>query len=175
MRDFYIIAGLCIIFILGGAILYFHLPLQKVAATGDASKPLAVSGNTVEFTQIKAGSNAPDSMGKGNYRITTPAELGVLWTALYGSDAPKPPNVDFSRKEVLAIFDESHATGGYSVSVQSITDTDSARSVILLWASPSDTCQVTQEISVPYTIVLVPKTSLKVTHIDATTVNSCQQ
>ncbi len=100
-----------------------------------------------------------------NYRITSMDELDALWTLVHGTDAP-PGGVDFSTQEVLAVFDGTHSSGGYDITVEEVTDTGGKRMVRILHSAPADGCATTDAITSPFSLVILSKSSLRVTHED---------
>lgn len=66
------------------------------------------------------------------------------------------PSVDFSKSYVIAVFAGTEPTGGYSISVDKITDADGVRSVSVIIDEPGAECTVVEEITSPYQFVVVP-------------------
>lgn len=182
MRDLFIIIGIALIAILAGITLYMYAaphPVQQTpseeTAVNTTPQPAAVqiAGTPVSITLLKQGTDAPQDLGSGNYRIKDAAQMAALWNVLYGPNGPTPPTVDFKKMEVLAVLDGTHATGGYSVSIDAVAD-DGVRTVAVTHTVPGSTCQVSQGFTAPYTVVIVPRTTLSLSHIDKTVESSCR-
>ena len=164
MRDLYLIGVACVIAIAVGSLLYAFGP---GAAGGPASVERAVS-----FTVLRSGTDGPQDLGRVNYRIRSQEQYAQLWAMLYGADAEPPPAVDFETTEVLAVFDGSHATGGYAVSVAQVTDAAS-RTVTIERAAPGSSCMVSQSLTAPFELIALPASELTLTHEEEVAVNEC--
>jgi hypothetical protein len=127
------------------------------------------------FSVLLDGTQSGAISEQKNLRIRSADELSAVWDMLYASSTPPVmPLVDFTNDEVLAVFDGTHATGGYSVRVASITDTNGTRSVVIEHTMPGSGCMATQMLTSPFEFVIVPLTTATLTHEDVTKVNDCQ-
>lgn len=95
-----------------------------------------------------------------NFRIMNDEELRELWSLIYGIGGPAIPSVDFSKNEVIAVFDGSHSSGGFRVEVTDVTDADGKRTIHITRHAPSDDCVVTEGPTSPFVIISVSKTTL---------------
>lgn len=174
MRDIIIIAGVLLLALAIGLVLFFYVPPNPSApqSSADSSYSALGASSPVPFAVLGHGANAPDSFGKVNYRITNANQLSALWSMVYGDNVP-PPSVDFSSQEVLAVFDGSHATGGYTIAVASVADTDS-RTVTVEHGTAGSGCMTTAAESSPFEIVSMAKTVLPIVHEDTAVTASCQ-
>lgn len=164
MRDALIVGTLCIIAIAAGGWMFVH-------GSPFASTDVSVAG-PVEFSVLADGTNASLIEGPVNYRITQKEELAALWEMLGRTDLA--PAVNFEKSEVLAVFDGERATGGYSVAIESITNTEDTRTVLIQHTVPGEGCMTMQSLTYPYTLIEVPKTTLSLTHTRETVEMSCQ-
>ncbi|MEA2701825.1 MAG: hypothetical protein QOE22_534 [Candidatus Parcubacteria bacterium] len=112
------------------------------------------------FWVLAEGQDAGGVDRRTNFRIMTDDEFRALWSLVYGTGGPAVPAVDFSKDEVIAVFDGSHSSGGYRVEVTGVTDAEGKRTVSILREMPGEDCTVTAGITSPFQIVRVPKTSL---------------
>lgn len=161
MRDILIIGIACAAAILLGAWLYFSPAAAPAPAPGAAT-----------FRVLDQGATSGSITERKNYRIKNQDELEELWKMLHGTGAPA--NIDFDTSEVIAVFDGTHATGGYSISIESITDNPGgARAVAIVHAEPGTSCLTSDGITSPFQIVVLPKSASPLTHEDRTTVNEC--
>lgn len=105
-----------------------------------------------------------------NYIITTPEEFTELWNMTDAGGTP--PAIDFARKAVLAVFAGEGV--GADISVMQVQDTG-ARTVTIAVKSADGSCSQKdpKEIVSPYELVVVPKTSLPLTHEDVVTTLRC--
>jgi hypothetical protein len=180
MRSLLLIGGICIAAIALGSVLFFFGPpsLQSevnsaLQSSTSSLNPAAVTG-PVSFTVLEQGTDALSIPDRTNYRLDSQTDLASLWTLIYGNkDAPKIPNVNFSNHEVLAVFDGTHSTTGYSISVTGIMDQNATRTVTVTHATPDSSCVTASAVTSPFELVVVPKTSFALAHQDVTTANSC--
>jgi hypothetical protein len=165
MRDLFIIGLMCLAAIFVGAALFFFGPAIGL--------PAHTSGPSV--TVLTEGKNA-NTTERRNYRVTNAEELFSLWQVIYGTNPPGLPTVDFTKNEVLAVFDGSHGTGGYAVQVLSVTDSGVSRVVAIEHQAPGAGCTVTDAVTSPYQIVLVPKmrANMSLSHTDQDRTVDCQ-
>ncbi|HRH24413.1 MAG TPA: protease complex subunit PrcB family protein [Candidatus Paceibacterota bacterium] len=160
MRDVLIIGIACAAAILLGAWLYFSDP----HVTGQSDVPA--------FTILDEGMYSGEVTERKNYRIKSQEELEALWLLVHGTGAPT--NVDFARSEVIAVFDGTHATGGYGISIASVADVaGSPRVITILHTEPGTSCLTTDAISSPYQIAIVSKSAAPLTREEETIVTEC--
>ena len=174
MRDLLLIAGISVVAIGIGGILFFFGPhslqsdMTNTLASDQAASP------TVPFTVLEKGSDALSISSRTNYRITTDSDFRALWSMIYGSrTTPAVPTIDFSKYEVLGIFDGSHTTNAYDVSVASIKDSTESRIVVITHKVQDSSCTPAPGASSPYELLEVPKTTVSLSHTDATSTVSC--
>ena len=82
----------------------------------------------------------------------------ALWAAHTqgASPAPARPAVDLSSSTVVAIFEGNQPTGGYSLAVSSLDKTASGWELKLSLDQPGPNCVVSQELTQPWIMVLIP-------------------
>jgi hypothetical protein len=164
MKDAFVIAILALVAIAVGLVLYFSVPTLFKDSEG-----------TVSFKELTSGQNATQEPQRANYRIRSQAEFEALWYHLYGTDQPGVENIDFTKQEVLAVFDGTHSTGGYTVKVSKVEDTPLIRTVTIEHVAPDPSCTVSESISAPYQIIVLPilKQGNTLTHTDIESVIRC--
>lgn len=164
MKDAFVIGVLALVAIAVGLVLYFSVPTFMTDKEGE-----------VKFREIQSGQNATQEPQRANYRIRSEAEFTALWYHLYGTDQPGVGNIDFTKQEVLAVFDGTHSTGGYSVKVTKVEDKLLTRVVTIEHVSPDPSCSVTEAVSAPYQIIVLPilKQGGTLTHEDVESVIRC--
>lgn len=165
MKDTWLFVSITLLACLIGAGLFFLVP-------GHAQSP-ALSRGQVSFTVLDAGTTAPQMDRRTNYVITTQDELEALWGMIHNGQGPIVPTVDFTKEEVLAVFDGSHSRGGYDIAISSVTDMDGTRVVRVVRTAPGDSCVSSEGITSPYQIVQVARTPLTHTHEDETVTHEC--
>ena len=121
----------------------------------------------VPFTKLTEGTQSV-VVRRVNYVLTSPTELNELWKVV---DAPgKPPKVNFKTHAVIAVFAGQEASA--SIAVAKIEDAHT-RMVSIAIAKPDGPCAQVSPPASPYEIVVVPTTSLHLTHEDISTTVSC--
>ena len=175
MRDFKVIAWIFVgALAIGGVLFFFGPPSLQSDVQNALMSAQTVAAGGVPFTVLGQGMNADSVTIRANYRITNATDLASLWALVYGaSDTPPTPPIDFSKYEVLGIFDGSHSTGGYNVQVIGITDKDPVRTVTIQHSVPAAGCNVATVGSSPFEIIEVPKTAFSLAHIDNTSASAC--
>lgn len=171
MRDALIIfVSLILAVAIGGYLFLYGAPPPPSAPAA----PELSFGGEEQFVVLAEGSDAGTLTRRTNYRIKTDEELIALWELVYPRGGTAIPLVDFTKHEVIAVFDGSHSTGGYAVTVSRIVDADGQRTVYLSREEPGETCSISQGTSNPFQIVRVEKTTLPITREEAVVVNECR-
>jgi hypothetical protein len=160
-----------------GLVLFLYNPSSAGAPAAaspntQASADSYAASSPTPFSVIAHGASGPSGIGKVNYRITSASQLAQLWQMIYG-DNTAPPAVDFSRQEVLAFFDGTHATGGYDIAVTSVAD-NGARTVNVQHVAPGAGCVVSQSSTAPFEVIAVAKSALSINHVDAAVTSDCK-
>lgn len=162
MRDALIILTVCLLAIGAGAWLF----LSGETPAGNTPTPVA-------FTVLDRGEQSGEVTLRVNYRIKDADEFAELWFSIHGSDSVPPP-VDFENYDVLAVFDGTHATGGYGIRVTAVTDiTGLNRQVAITHEEPGAGCMVTEAFTSPYELIMVPKSPAALSREDTTLVTEC--
>jgi hypothetical protein len=125
----------------------------------------------VPFTKLVQGMQSSIST-RINYLITSTDELEKLWKMISASE--KIPTVDFTRYSVAAVFAGEKPTNDYTIAVSRVEDTN-VRTVIVTLAQPTASCKPKHSITAPYELIVLPKTSLALTHEDRIATTSCSQ
>lgn len=173
MRNSLIIPGMLVsAIVLAGALYLFggSLFTQPLGTPPVAESTLRSSG----FDTIVKGQIAASQDRRVNYRIRTADEFAALWTLIYSNNGPSIPVIDFSREEVIAVFDGSHSTSGYGVEVTGIREEGGMRIIAVTRYEPGDECAVTSGIESPFHIIRVPASTLPLTKEETFATSSCR-
>jgi hypothetical protein len=172
MRSYYVLGGVVVIAIALGASLYFFGPSSLHT---DVINAVSANQSTkVSFTILARGTDASGITNRGNYRIKSKEELVALWQMVYGTrNTPALPTVDFSKYEVLGIFDGSHRTSGYALQVASVMDANGERDVVINHTAPGSGCSTAKNATSPFEIIQVPITSDTLAHQDDMSTTTC--
>lgn len=138
----------------------FALALLSLAITGCT----ASTREEIPFTVVAEGETAADYPDQQGIVIGSPAEWEELWEQLHRYTIPRPalPEVDFTQHTVLAVFAGEKPSGGYTIQVERITQTDQTVIVYVTETAPGPRDITTMMITYPYQVVKIPHTSLPV-------------
>lgn len=165
MRDLLIIFGMIVAAIAVGMLLFFFGPASFRASVG-------AGPDTVAFRLLKEGQNATAMTERANYSIENAEQLSELWGYIQATPG-STPSVDFTKDEVLAVFDGTHTTGGYYIQVTGVVDENGSRVVQVTRVSPGEGCVTPSAITSPYQVIVVPKSELPLTHEDEAITQDC--
>ncbi|MEJ0053573.1 MAG: protease complex subunit PrcB family protein [bacterium] len=182
MKDLLIIVGMIIASGIIGAYLYFYTPdelmmgvpaVEQVATTTPNSTEAMEIGGPVDFTTLTTGTHAGGVTTRKNYLATDAEGIAKLWKLAFGTSSTTPA-VDLSSQEVVGVFAGQKPTGGYAIAVTKVEDSATERTVYVTLTVPGKGCMVTQSLSTPYSIIVMPRSPLPVTHQDATSTRECE-
>lgn len=164
MRNFLTLVLLAIVAVLAGVAVYFYGQHQPAAT------PSQGTGTAVSYSELAHGANSM-VLSRRNYVLHSEPELQQLWQ-MTGTATPAP-DVDFNTYDVIAVFAGQENTTGYSITVSGVTDTASERRVEVTLSSPGGSCALGQQVTAPYQILELPKSSLTLVHTDKQVTESC--
>lgn len=181
MRDLLIITLMCLAALTIGAWLYFYGPIASFAPSkpatvaveqqASASTAAATPPVDVTFTVIAHGANASKQLVRKNFAIYSKDEYERIWK-LTGS-TEKMPTIDFTKAYVVAVFLGEKPTGGYSVSVEKITDSSDIRTVSVRTEKPGEGCVTTEALTSPYQFIRVLLSGATLASINSEKVVPC--
>ncbi|KND50576.1 MAG: hypothetical protein AB202_03785 [Parcubacteria bacterium C7867-007] len=166
MKDLYAVLGMIIAAIALGSFLFFFGPESFRESAG------LTGGKEISFRVLREGQDAHTVDQRVNYRIENPTKLSELWGYLDVTPGAAP-GVDFSKNEVLAVFDGSHSSGGYRIEVSHITEEAGKRMVHVTRIVPAEGCITNSAITSPYQVVVVKKSALPLGHMDEVITEGC--
>ncbi len=152
-KDHLLVAGVCVAML---AVIVFVLSFSYRQVEG--------SGNPVSYTVLEQGAMSGVNK-RANYLITNQEQFDALWEMLHGASST-PPAVAFNREQVIVVFLGDAPTGGYGIAVDSVRDQEHVRDVELKVSWPDTSCFVSQGVTTPYQVVVVPTTVLPLAHHD---------
>lgn len=178
MRDILIVLSVCVAAVAVGAGLYFFGPpvfrempaegMEQMQAQSGEAFPLS---EDTAFRPLAAGTAANVEVQK-NYAAYDADGLAEVW-ALSGS-AESIPALDFEKEYVIGVFAGQKPSGGHSIAVSGIRDTNGSRVVSIVLTEPGAGCVSTQALTSPYQIIAVPYSDSPLTREYATVQQSCQ-
>lgn len=144
--------------------------LTFVVSKAVAPVPITPYEKDISFETIRTGiySNQPE---RKNQVIDALDGWETFW---WGMDTTQSlPDINFSENLVLVMFMGEHPSGGYSIGINKIIETNTALEVFLKEISPGQRCSVTLALTQPYTIAVVEKTGKDVRFTTEKEVTEC--
>jgi len=91
--------------------------------------------------------------------VTNNSDWQNLWDIVNSIRTPQPPlpEIDFTETMIIAVFQGCKPTGGYSIEITKVVETESALEVYVEETSPGPWCVVTCALSEPHHIIKIPK------------------
>jgi hypothetical protein len=168
-KEFVISVGtaLALMLMAAGAYSQTLVPLERKAPIyGEMTE------RQVSFRVLESGEHAARVSARKNYAAYTPEALMQIWAMAHGKGAP-PPDIDFSKEFVIAVFAGQQPTGGHSIVVAAVIDALDTRIVDVKLVKPGAGCMVTEALTTPYQIVAVPISDAPLMHKDLEEVSPC--
>ena len=96
---------------------------------------------------------------KKNYVITNREDWERLWDKVGSNSHPRPPapEVDFSKYDLIAVFQGDQPSSGYSISVTRLVRSGKRLKVYVREILPADECRVLLVITQPFEIIQTDK------------------
>jgi hypothetical protein len=108
-------------------------------------------GTTIPFSVVATGTNTVTKFDDQMATISTQEDWKKLWENVKGKEDALP-QIDFAKKSVVALFMGDQPTGGYSLEVSKVTESD--RFIVYVTVkSPGLGCMTTQSLTSPYTLI----------------------
>ena len=94
-----------------------------------------------------------------NYILKDNTEWTNLWSIVHSNRSPEPelPSINFNSEIVIAVFQGTRSTGGYSIEVTKIIEKESTVAVFIKKTEPSPGGVTTQALTSPYHIIKTKK------------------
>jgi hypothetical protein len=108
--------------------------------------------------------------------VRTAAQWQTLWQRIFRLQQPQPgaPAVDFGRETVVVAAMGVRNTGGYVITVDSVTATADAVHVHVTESSPGSRCFTTQALTAPVHAVAIPADGRAVRFHENAVVHACE-
>jgi PrcB C-terminal len=96
---------------------------------------------------------------KKNYVITNKEDWERLWEKVVAYSYPRPaaPEVDFSKHDLIAVFQGNQPSSGYSISVTKLVRSGKKLKVYVREVLPGDECRVLLVLTQPFEIIQTDK------------------
>jgi hypothetical protein len=125
--------------------------------------PTIAGADTICFLRVFKLNDSGHSEAQ-NYVINTETDWQTLWDKIFSNQSEKPPlpEIDFSRRTIVAVFQGEQPTGGYEISIEEIVGTENSVEVAVKAFSPGPRCTVTGTVTRPLDIVEIEKTEKQI-------------
>lgn len=125
--------------------------------------PTIAGADTICFLRIVKLVDTGHSVAE-NSVITTQTEWQTLWDQIFSitSDKPPLPEIDFTRRTIVAVLQGEQATSGYEISIQEIVETENSIEVAVKAVAPGSRCGVLDKVTRPLDIVEIEKTAKQI-------------
>lgn len=132
----------------------------------DTTKKATVGnkGENVEFTIIKEGTNnGYKELGNGYAILYRQNGFNMIWDSIFSNYMKKPsiPEIDFETKQLILVGMGEKPNGGYSIKIESISETKKEIIINIIESKPGNTCMTPSVVSYPYQLIEIPKTNKK--------------
>lgn len=96
--------------------------------------------------------------------IRNPEKWKNLWSQIHSNREPMPatPTIDFSNQMIIGYFLGQRTSGGYSVSIENVSETGEKIVVAISQTSPGPGSIVSQALTSPYAIQVIPRSDKQV-------------
>jgi hypothetical protein len=96
--------------------------------------------------------------------VTTAAEWTTLWQQMTEgvSLKPMPPQVDLENAQLVAISVGQKPSGGYTIEVQEVRETEQAIKIAVREEVPGENCITTSALTYPYQVISIPRSEKRV-------------
>ena len=125
--------------------------------------PISLTDEQTDFETVSEG-NYSGHDDKKEYVIKDISQWKTLWSLVNSRAIPQSdlPNINFDDEMVIAVFQGSHSTGGYSIEIVEILEKANSLEVTVKETSPSPGSIVTQAFTQPYHIIKTKKVDKEV-------------
>ncbi len=147
-----------------------------IAIIGCFKKKNIIPQNSEEVNFIVISSGAHSGYSEESYLVIKDGDdFKKLWNKVNSTIIPQPsvPEIDFSKYMVVAVFMGTCPTGGYSISIRSIRESEENIYVEVEKIKPGKDCILTQVLTQPFQIVKIKRSDKKVIFVKNTTVKNC--
>jgi hypothetical protein len=125
----------------------------------------------VTFRTVAKGEGSASSVrAREAFAIRSEARWRKLWTRLNEGQRPR---IDFSRYMLIAVTQGRQSSGGHAIEVARIERTGRSWHVTVLETAPASDCVVTTQLTSPFHVVRVRRSTASVTIERQRTIESC--
>jgi len=113
---------------------------------------------SVPFETLAKDDNFHGREEKGDYVIKDAQTLANLYSEMYPpcpipEEKPKPPQIDFDKQMVIAVFQGECSSGGYDIEIKSLTRNNKGLEVLVRETRPSGEMMLTMVMTYPAHVI----------------------
>lgn len=125
--------------------------------------PVTAQSDSVCFLSVLKVSDSSHSEQE-NIVINDNGQWQSLWQTLFTNTNVKPPlpEIDFTHRTIIAVFQGEQATTGYQISIEEVVETENALEVAVKAFSPGKRCVLLGKVTRPLHIVEIEKTQKEI-------------
>jgi len=121
-----------------------------------------VNNQSVPFETIARDGLIHGREEKGDFVIHDASTLANLYSEMYPpcpipEEKPKPPQIDFNKQMVIAVFQGACSSGGYDIEINSLTRNDNGLEVLVKETMPRRDAVLTMAETYPAHIIKTEK------------------
>jgi hypothetical protein len=133
--------------------------LLALCAMACAAAGTGADANRIETIAREDGIYSEELREMSAVIANSDEEFARIWVRVYAGRMPMPPvpAIDFTRESVVIATSGRHGSGGYSVSIDSLTEIPEGMRLAITAHSPGSRCIVTEGLTTPVHIVRVRK------------------
>lgn len=176
-----IMLGILLLFgiiLIGGFVLYSYEPefkeSEEIFNDEEIRSSLAfetiveASATTVLKGQTISQGSFSGHEDKEYYVIKENSEWKDLWETVFSQMTPEPsvPEINFEEEMIIAVFQGSFSTGGYSIEIIDIFEKENSIGVFVEETSPSPDAMTIQAFTQPYHIIKVERIDKEVNFVN---------
>ena len=125
--------------------------------------PTLAKADTICFLGVLKLNDSGHSEAQ-NYVINTATEWQSLWDKIFSNQSEEPPlpEIDFTRRTIVAVFQGAQPTTGFEISIEEIVETENSLEVSVKAFAPGKRCVVGGKVTKPFDIIEIEKTEKQV-------------
>lgn len=162
--------------LLGACVTESTMPAQTPDDIRDRYTEIPSSAVDLEAQPLTTGSS-PASQIEDSRRVVlkTAAEWERYWALFYGNVSPTPPTpvIAFESEMVVIATSGMRASGGYTIQIEGVFESEGEVLVAVLETSPGALCMSTQALTAPATAVRVSASDSPVRFVERSEETPC--
>ena len=125
--------------------------------------------NEVSFKTVSIGvlyGDGTEGISKSNFSISNAKDWNIFLNKINPSNRFSKVAIDFSKQQLLCVFDSIRNTSGFKIEIENIFIEKSGLKTIYTTSKPSTTTMVNMVVTQPYHIVITDKQEESITFIN---------